>query len=101
MQLDCIQKRFLFKLNFVNILIIGTHNCKCLSVLDYSVFVGARSDINETRWVLTNGALVDYPPSNRSICQQMSWPLTYDDGKNLLPKHCEQDEAYFACVQQC
>ena len=27
----------------------------------------------------------------------MSLPLTYDDGTNLLPKRCDQDEAYFAC----
>ena len=38
-----------------------------------------------------------YPPSDQSACQQMSLPLTYDDGINLLPKRCDQDEAYFAC----
>ena len=38
-----------------------------------------------------------YPTSNQSICQQMSLPLTYDDGINLLPKRCDQDEAYFVC----
>ena len=38
-----------------------------------------------------------YPPSPQSVCQQMSLPLTYDDGINLLPKRCDQDEAYFAC----
>ena len=38
-----------------------------------------------------------YPPSNQSVCQQMSLPLTYDDGINLFPKSCDQDEAYFAC----
>ena len=38
-----------------------------------------------------------YPPSNLSVCQQMSVPLTYDDGINLLPKDCVQDEAFFAC----
>ena len=27
----------------------------------------------------------------------MSLPLTYDDGINLLPKRCEDDEAHFAC----
>ena len=38
-----------------------------------------------------------YPLSPQSVCQQMSLPLTYDDGINLLPKRCDQDEAYFAC----
>ena len=38
-----------------------------------------------------------YRPSNQSVCQQMSLPLTYDDGINLLPQRCDQDEAYFAC----
>ena len=43
----------------------------------------------------------NYPTSNSSVCQQMSLPLTYDDGINLLPKHCDDDEAYFACEVQC
>ena len=42
-----------------------------------------------------------YPPSNQTVCQQMSLPLTYDDGINLLPKHCDQDEAYYACDIPC
>ena len=39
----------------------------------------------------------NYPTSDPSVCQQMSLPLTYDDGINLLPKRCKDDEAYFAC----
>ena len=31
----------------------------------------------------------------------MSTPLTYDDGINLLPKRCDQHEAYFACTVPC
>ena len=42
-----------------------------------------------------------YPPSNQSVCQQMSLPLTYDDGNNLLPKRCNQEKAYFACDLPC
>ena len=42
-----------------------------------------------------------YPSSNQSICQQMTMPLTYDDGINLLPKPCDQDEAYFTCDVSC
>ena len=70
-------------------------------LLDISVFVGAISNINQTYWVWNNEILTNFSLSNRSVCQQMSWSLTYDDGKNLLPKDCEQDKAYFVCVQQC
>ena len=43
----------------------------------------------------------NYPTSDSSVCEQMSSPLTYDDGINLLPKRCENDEAYFACEVPC
>ena len=42
-----------------------------------------------------------YPLSDQSVCQQMSLALTYDDGINLLPKRCDQDEAYFGCGVHC
>ena len=42
-----------------------------------------------------------YPPSDQSVCQQMSVPLTYDDGISLLTKRCDKDEAYFACDIPC
>ena len=38
-----------------------------------------------------------YPLSDQSVCQEMSMPLAYDDGINLLPKLCDQGKAYFAC----
>ena len=38
-----------------------------------------------------------FQTTNQTICQQMSIPLTYGNGINLLPKRCDQDEAYFAC----
>ena len=69
-------------------------------VKDISVFVEARSSVGETNWFWENGTKVNdprYPISNQSVCQQMSLPLTYDDGINLLPKRCDQDEAYFVC----
>ena len=43
----------------------------------------------------------NYSPSDSSVCQQMSLPLTYDNGINLLPKRCDDDEAYFACEVPC
>ena len=72
--------------------------------LDISVFLGARSNVGQTNWFSENGTMVDdsrYPSSNQSICQQMTMPLTYDDGINLLPKPCNQDEAYFTCDISC
>ena len=71
---------------------------------DVSLFLGARSRIGQTNWFWENGTMVNderYPPSDQSICQQMSVPLTYDDGINLMPKRCDQDEAYFACEVKC
>ena len=43
----------------------------------------------------------NYPTSDSSVCQQMSLPLTYDDGINLLPKDCENDEAHYVCEIPC
>ena len=71
---------------------------------DISVFTGARSNKKKTSWFWENGTMVNdsnYPTSNLSVCQQMSLPLTYDDGINLFPKDCENDEAYFVCEVQC
>ena len=73
-------------------------------ILDISIFSGARSDVNQTNWFWENGTMVvdsNYPTSNSSVCEQMSLPLTYDDGINLLPKRCDDDEAYFACEVPC
>ena len=78
--------------------------CMVCAVLDISVFTGARSDVGQTNWCWESGTIVEdsnYKPSNSSVCQQMSLPLTYDDGINLLPKDCENDEAYFVCEVQC
>ena len=75
-----------------------------ISSLDISVFLGARSNIGQTNWFWENGTMVKdarYPPSDQSVCQQMSLPLTYDDGINLLPKSCDQDETFYACKIPC
>ena len=64
------------------------------------MFIGARSNVGQADWFWKNGTMVDdsrYPPSDQSVCQQMSIPLTYNDGINLLPKRCDQDKAYFVC----
>ena len=74
----------------------------CLT--DISIFLGARSNVSQTNWLWENGTIVNdsrYPPSNQSVCQQMSMPLTYDDGVNLLPKRCNEDEAFYACSITC
>ena len=31
-----------------------------------------------------------------SVCEQMTWPLTYDDGINLRAKDCSA-EAHYVC----
>ena len=75
-----------------------------LCILDISVFSGARSDVNQSNWFWENRTMVDdsnYPTSDPSVCQQMSLPLTYDDGINLLPKDCENDEAHYVCEIPC
>ena len=41
-----------------------------------------------------------FPNTNSFVCQQMTWPLTYDDGINLRGKFC-LDEAYFMCQIKC
>ena len=50
---------------------------------------------NET--VITNS---NYPTADASTCQQMAWPLTYDDGINLRGKDCEAED-YFMCELKC
>ena len=42
----------------------------------------------------------NFQPSNKTVCQQMTWPFTYTDGINLRPKKCEE-KSYFACLLQC
>ena len=80
----------------------------CIALLfeisDISLFLGAQSRVGQTNWFWENGTKVNderYPPSEESVCEQMSVPLTYDDGINLMPKRCDQDEAYFACEVEC
>ena len=57
----------------------------------------------QSDWFWRNGTRVTdplYPPSNSSACQQMTWPLTYDDGINLREKLCTE-ESYFLCQIKC
>ena len=73
---------------------------------DISIFSGVRSDHNQPDWFLNNGTKITfpldifYPTANASLCQQITWPLIYDDGINLLPKRCDE-EAYFMCQILC
>ena len=71
--------------------------------LDISVFIGARSNVDQSNWFWNNETKISYPnykTSNPSICHQMSWPLTYDDGINFNKKLCK-DDAYFLCQIEC
>ena len=72
-------------------------------IVDISVFVGGRSQIDENVWKNSDGSKIEnkkYPPGDKSICQQMTWPLTYNDGVNLRSMKCNQ-EAYFICQTKC
>ena len=64
------------------------------------MFTEARSDVNQSNWFRDGETMIasdsNYTLSNTSICQQMTWPLTYDDGINLHPKLCS-DEAFYIC----
>jgi len=47
-----------------------------------------------------NGTIIKDPTfqtSDQSDCQQMTWPLTYDDGINLRPKECGSGIAHYIC----
>jgi len=74
-------------------------------VADISLFIGARSDKNRINWFWENGTMItnysNFPLSNASLCEEMSFPFSYNDGINLLRKRCTQDKAYFACDIPC
>ena len=56
-----------------------------------------------TDWFWNDGKMIsnnNYPAPDTGMCQQMSWPLTYDDGINLHAKRCDE-EAYFMCQIKC
>ena len=56
--------------------------CFCL---DISLFVGARSNVGQFDWFWKNRTIITddaFPEANASVCQQTTWPLTYDDGVN-------------------
>ena len=67
------------------------------------MFVGGSSALGEDVWKNNNGSTIvneNYPPGNQSVCQQMTWPLTYSDGVNLRPKQCVH-KAFFLCQTKC
>ena len=66
------------------------------------MFIGARSDDGQLHWTWNNGTMVagasNFPSSNTSVCEQMTWPLTYDDGINLRAKDCSEEDNYVCRV---
>jgi len=85
-----------YKHNVINL-------CKLIAFLDYRLFVGARSDVGQSDWFWNNETRItdpNYHASNSSDCQQMTWPLTYDDGINLSPKLCSK-EYFHLCQIMC
>ena len=68
--------------------------------LDISLFIGARSDVGQSDWSWNDGSKISdstFPTSDPNECQQMTWPLTYDDGVNLRAKHCNSGLARYFC----
>ena len=56
--------------------------------------------MGQSDWFWDDGTRInglDYFTTNVSVCQQMSWPLTYDDGINLLDKNCETGISHYIC----
>ena len=59
--------------------------------------------MEQSDWFWNNKTMasdMNYPTANASVCQQMTWPLTYRDGINLREKTCDI-EAYFMCQVAC
>ena len=80
------------------------NSCIFYGFLDISVFVGARSDVGQSKWMWNSEATIknsDFPLADSSICQDMSWPLTYDDGINLRPQPCGNGRSYYVCQHKC
>ena len=68
------------------------------------MFVGARSDEDQDKWFWNNGTVVkdtNFTTPNDTVCQEMTWPLTYDDGINLLSKPCESGMSHYICEINC
>ena len=42
-----------------------------------------------------------FSTSKESVCQEMTWPLTYDDGINLRPKNCESGISHYVYEIKC
>jgi len=73
-------------------------------ILDISIFVGARSEMNSRNWFWGDSDLVlgqDYSLSKFDQCEQMSLPLTYFDRINLKAKDCVNSQAFAVCHSLC
>ena len=74
------------------------------SFSDISVFIGARSDLNQSDCFWNDGSSYNVLPrlrSNSYVCQQMTWPLSYDDGINLRRKECGSGISHYVCKAKC
>ena len=73
-------------------------------IIDMPVFLGVRSFENSRLWVSSDQNVLLHPSigfSMEGVCEQMSVPLSYDDGINLRPRKCSNVEAYVACAIRC
>ena len=57
--------------------------------------------MGESHWFWNNGTRINdltfQEFSNTSACEDMTWPLTYDDGVNLRARKCGSGKSNFVC----
>ncbi|XP_076817985.1 uncharacterized protein LOC143463404 [Clavelina lepadiformis] len=68
---------------------------------DINVFIGARSDVNETDWFWSNGSLVTddstFPSANPDICQQIAYHYTDNQAWSEISTICGSSSGYYVC----
>ena len=88
----------------INLFYIHKNSTTKNFILDVSIFIGAKSSIGQSSWFWNNGTIINnpnFPSPSSSVCQVMTWPLTYTDGINLLPKNCQSGKSYYVAKLKC
>ena len=65
-----------------------------------SIFLGVRSEINQTQWYYPDGTIAThsfYPNPDPDVCQQITWQFGYDDDISFRPTNCEYKTTEFIC----
>ena len=70
---------------------------------DIHIFIGARSDVNQTQWFWSDQRLVtktSFPAANPSACQQIAMRYFYNDTSEQwinTAQSCSNTKAYYVC----